>query len=217
MTEVKRGLDVTRKFHDENTGAPYKTVMIKEAGQFVCVRVLQKEDLWVSLFMHRDWSTKVPSTRCVEQTDEPDMEKCELCAHDIGRQLRTFIPVRVRGDENQGRVQFFDYGRDNLAEVVNQLEELGKDQSITDIDFKVKRQGKGVDTKYRWVPSGENDRPLNESELALVVPDLAELIPIPSEAKVRALVRKFTAGASSTDDETEEEDEKPSGGKKSPF
>lgn len=198
--QVKRGVDAAKTFHDENTGLPYKPFVLKDDGDLATIRVLQPQSEWISMFMHRDWGSKISPTRCADQADEPDMEACFLCAQGIPRQLRTYIPIRKRGDTANDIVRVIDYGRDNLAEVLNQIEELPKDTDVTMLDFKVKRQGKKTDTKYRWIPAG-NNRLLEEAEKSLEIPDINDLIKVPTLARMKSLATKFGAAEDTEDAE----------------
>jgi hypothetical protein len=93
------------------------------------------------------------------------------------------------------------------------LDEL--EGGITSCDFKIKRQGKGKDTTYKWIIMPSTIRPLNEQERALAdeVPNFDELFPIkpPVEMKRRAAewLASQNAAPVSNDDEQPGDDEIP--------
>jgi hypothetical protein len=207
-----RGFAKATHFNEENSGLPFSPFQIKENGPGETVRVLalpafdpERPDYPViqSIVMHRAWKVLNP-TRCAstyfneeegitEQTTEPGPSMCPLCAVKAPRTLRTYIPVlrRKRPDETgyQPKVQVVEYGREGVNVVIAQMEELpGND--LTTIDFKIKRQGKGKDTKYPWIAVQGTHRPLNEMELAMLVdvPDIDALLPCktPVEMQRRA-------------------------------
>jgi hypothetical protein len=209
MANAIRGIAAAAKYHDEHTGLDYNPFRLKAENDFKVVRPLQTQDEWVSLFMHNDFKLKTGSFRCAADGEEPDMEACIGCAHGVKRSLRTFIPVRVRQDDNQKRVWVIEYGRNGLLEVMNFIEEHCEDVKggVTGLDVKIKRQGTGTDTVYRWIYSSNNTRPLNDDEKALEVPNMDELITIPDDARVAKILSKIGVGGT---EEPEDEAAEPS-------
>jgi hypothetical protein len=227
-----RGLKTINKYHEENTGLPYFPFKIKEGAKekTVRVRVLAKANydyddggnilnpeanVVQALFMHQKFKVLNP-TRCVSDDIEPVPGACPLCRVKAPRSLRTYIPVRVRGDDNKTRVQIIEYGRDNLNEVQNFIEEYAPHGDITQIDVKIKRMGVGKDTEYRWLPAGD-ERELDSDELELEIPNMDEIVPIKDELELEkraidferymeAQERKERRDAEDDDDEDEEEE-----------
>jgi hypothetical protein len=208
MANAIRGMAAAAKYHDEHTGLDYNPFRLKDENDFKVVRPLQTQDEWVSLFMHTDFNLKLGSFRCGAEGEEPDMEACIGCAHGVKRSLRTYIPVRVRQDDNQKRVWVIEYGRNGLLEVMNFIEEHCEDVKggVTGLDVKIKRQGKGTDTKYRWIYTSNNTRPLNDDELALEVPDMDAILGIPDDARVAKLLAKIGVKDDASDGDAADED-----------
>jgi hypothetical protein len=189
-----RGLAKVKEFHDNNTGLGYFPFKIAEDAKdkTAIVRVLAAADysgynedgtpvddtetVIQSLFIHNQFKV-INSTRCTSNDVEPDKEKCPLCRVGVPRSLKTYIPVRVRGDEKVDRVQIIEYGRNHLSEVQSFIEEL-PNADITATDIKIKRSGKKTNTEYKWYVVPKSDRPLDEDELALEIPDMEAIIPI---------------------------------------
>jgi hypothetical protein len=189
-----RGYQAAASYHEENTGLPFQRFILKGDGDFAEVRVLQTPDEWVSLFIHSVFN-KLKSTRCPSDGGK-DGTICPLCAVDAPRSLRTFIPVRVIGEADLTKVHVIEYGRDNLSEVVSQIEELPEDSDVTHYDFKIKRKGKDKDTTYKWHLVPNSDSELSEAQLALEVPDMEELWPVPELDVLQARAKEFKqAGA----------------------
>jgi hypothetical protein len=178
-----RGFEKATQHHKENTGLPYKRFILAKDGDAAELRVLQNQDDWVSIFFHEEFG-QTKRTRCLSDDTAKNVDTCGLCADDIKRRLITFIPVRVRGDLNEAQVQFIEAGREVLNEVVSQIEELPEGTDITFFDFKVKRSGVKLETKYKWICQPATKHPLNAAEVALVVPDLETLLPLPDELTV---------------------------------
>lgn len=200
---MARGYATAQKYHEENTGmgfTPFNLAKDKDSKQ---IRVLQTELEWVNLFIHNAWQ-KIKPTRCaatVSVEDDKEVEDrttCPLCMAEVPRTLRTYIPVRVRGDENPDRVQVIVYGRDHLAQVINQIENLPEGKHMTDFDFKVTRKGDKLDTVYFWnlVADPDTQRPLNDAELSLVVPQMEEVIPILEEVQLLRRAQDFASAES---------------------
>lgn len=189
---MAKGYQAAKKFHDENTGMPYSPIKIKD-GQTLTIRILQSEDEWVSLYFH-EVVNKLKRTRCASETPSPDAEKCALCAHDAPRRYRTFIPMRVRGDENLERVVFQEVGREGLAMYINQIEELPEGKNMTMYDWKLKRTGEKLSTTYHIikVEDPETQRPLNDAEKSLNVPNLEELYVVPDAATILARAMSYS-------------------------
>jgi hypothetical protein len=228
-----RGLKKIGKFHEENTGLPYHPFKIKDDlpkdKQFAKVRVLAHAEpdyddeggeidngkpVIQAIFMHQAFRV-VNSTRCVNNDSaQPVPEECPLCRVKCPRSLRTFIPVRVRNDEDEKRVQIIEYGRNHLTEVQNFIEER-EDADITGVDIKIKRIGKKKDTEYRWTPILGTERPLDEQELALEIPDMLALIPVKEESELekramefeRAMKAKKVKGEDADDDDDDDDNE----------
>src|ERR1700722_20699837 len=169
-----RGFQNATQHHKDNTGLPYKRFILAKDGDSAEVRVLQNQDEWVSLFFHEEFQ-KTKRTRCLSEDAAKDVEKCGLCAADVKRKLVTFIPVRVRGDANKEQVQLIEAGREMLNEVVSQIEELPEGTDITFFDFKVKRLGDKLDTKYKWICQAGTKHVLDEDEAALEIPNIEDL------------------------------------------
>lgn len=231
-----KGFGAAKEFHDENSGLPYIAFKIKEGekapddAKMVRVLALTDEDesrpempVIQSLVMHTKYKVLNP-TRCLAgDALKPDPDKCPLCRVKAPRTLRTFIPVRVRGSKD-GEVQIIEYGRNNVQEVAALLSEL-ENGDITSTDFKIKRIGAKKDTKYKWFISHRTERPLDEEELALEIPDISELIPMKEfhELESRAMewersqgVKK-TGGSNDNDDDDNDADEDEDETRKTPF
>jgi hypothetical protein len=184
---MAKGYKAAQTFHEENTGLGYTPFTLKKDGDQAVVRILQSQDDWVNLYIHTAFKKIKGPTRCAAQWVDRDGQQvedkstCPLCLDDIRRTMRTYIPVRVRGDSNEKRVQILNYGREGLQELISQIEELKEDQDITYFDFKVKRKGNDLDTKYFWVKDYETKRPLSEDERALEVPDMEVVMPVLDE------------------------------------
>jgi hypothetical protein len=173
-----RGYRSAKEFHDNNTGLGYTPFRLKKDGDFAVVRPLQSEEEWVSLFLHADFNKGLKTTRCLSETVDKDPTTCPLCAVEAKRSLKTYIPVRVRGDNPETRVQVIEYGREALSEVFSQIEELPAGTDVTCFDFKIKRKGTGLETSYKWIAQSETKRPLDDEEKALQVPDMEETVPV---------------------------------------
>ncbi|MGH7744056.1 MAG: hypothetical protein ACREQ5_04450 [Candidatus Dormibacteria bacterium] len=178
-----RGFSAAKKHHDDNKNAFMPMFVLKKDGDSAEVRVLQAPDEWESIFVHSQFKV-IQSTRCPSDGAK-DEALCPLCAANVPRKLRTFIPVRVRGDE-ENKVRMIEYGANHLAEVISVMEELPTVTDITQFDFKVKRVGDDLDTKYRWFVQSETKHNLTEQERALVLPDLAAAYPVLTGAALAA-------------------------------
>ncbi len=185
-----RGYTAANQHHKENTGLPYKPFKLEKSGDFAEVRVLQSQDEWLSLFFHQVFG-KLKRTRCSSEDSAKNPEICGLCAVEAPRKLVTFIPVRVRGDEEEDRVQLIEAGRDTLNEIVSQIEELPEGADITTYDFKVKRAGEKLDTKYKWHLQASTKRPLDEREAALPIPNVEEMIEVPDELTLVQRIKQY--------------------------
>jgi hypothetical protein len=84
-----------------------------------------------------------------------------------------------------------EYGRNQLAEVQNFIEEFAPHGDITQIDIKIKRIGKGKETEYRWMPVMGTERELDADELALEVPDMEDLMPVKEELELEKRAADF--------------------------
>lgn len=221
-----KGLASAQEFHAENSGMPYLPFKIEEGAKppldSRIVRVLaltnadpERPEIPVieSYVMHQKFKI-LNSTRCAAGDSlKPDPDKCPLCRVKAPRTLRTFIPVRIRGAKGDD-VHVIEYGRNNVQEVVALLEEV-EGGDITSFDFKIKRTGSKKDTKYKWYIVQKTDRPLNEEELALEVPNIDELVPIKEEHELetkameweRSAGAKKTGGTNDAQDDDEEIDE----------
>lgn len=186
---MAKGYKAAQEFHENNTGMPYAPFKLPKSGDALEVRVLQHQDEWENLNIHAQHQ-KVKPTRCASDGAK-DASKCALCAMDVPRSLKTYIPVRVRGDEDTERVQVIVYGREGLQEVINQIEELPEGVDITHYDFKVKRVGEKLDTKYKWFIQAETKSPLSEDERSLEVPDIGSLIAVPDELELVRRAKGF--------------------------
>lgn len=200
---MARGFKQIKKYNDENTGLPFKLFQLKEEGQQAVVRILT-EDV-VGLQIHQEFQ-KLRPTRCVSEAAK-DPDNCPLCRVGATRSMRTFIPVRVRGDEDESRVQIIEYGAKALNKVtawIDEIEEEYPDNNITHFDFKVKRLGTKKDTEYSWtlVPK-EQPRPLTEEEAALEVPDIDKLIPVLGEEILEKRAREYAQAGDVTPVERE--------------
>lgn len=185
---MARGYLAAQRIHEQNTGMGYTPFKVK-AGEVKQVRILQSETDWLTLFIHQKYPT-LKQCRCaaavsIENDQEvEDRSVCPLCMVEAPRTSRVFIPVRVRRDEDTSRVQIISYGRDHFAQLINQIENLPNGKTMTDFDFKVSRKGDKLDTVYFWnlVADPEFQRPLNDSELALKIPNIEEVMPILEES-----------------------------------
>lgn len=200
---MARGYQVAKTFHEENNGLGYTPFTLKKDKDQSVVRVLQHQDQWVNLYMHQAYKKIKAPTRCSASwtTDErnisvEDRSGCPMCMAEVPRTMKTYIPVRVRGDENEQRVQTIVYGRDGLQELINQIEELPSEADITTYDFKIKRQGEGLDTKYFWMRQEETKRPLNDAEMKLEVPDMEEVISLLDEGQLLNRAQQYIAAES---------------------
>lgn len=188
---MARGFEKAQKFHDENTGMGYTPFSLPKDKDTKQVRILQPETEWVNLQIHGVYQ-KVKETRCAativteDNEEKEDRSTCPMCMADVPRKMSTYIPVRVRGDENSDRVQVIRYGRDGLAQVINQIENLPEGKNMTEFDFKITRKGEKLDTVYFWNSVADADlaRPLNEAETALIVPNMEEIVPFVEEAQM---------------------------------
>jgi len=183
---MARGYLATQKYNAENTGMGYTPFTIKKDGEKRQVRILQHELEWVNLHMHSAWKIVKPTRCAAPRTMEDDVEvedrsQCPLCNAECPRSPKVCIPVRVRGDEDASRVQIIMYGRDHFAMVADAIEHLPEGKSMTDYDFEIKRVGSDTNTKYFWYRTETEQRPLNEAELKLEVPDMEEIVPILEE------------------------------------
>ncbi len=201
-----RGFNEALQFHKENTGLAYALVRLKKSGDSAEVRVLQPEDEWVSLFIHQEFQ-KLKQTRCASD-GQKDANACPLCALDAKRRLRTFIPVRLRGDTEEDRVQFVEAGRNTLTEIVSQIEELPEGTSITSYDWKIKRIGEDFDTEYKWHVKSDTKRPLDDREKALVIPNIEELIELPDDVTMQQRAKSYRQTESTPVDEKPAEPKK---------
>jgi hypothetical protein len=96
------------------------------------------------------------------------------------------------------KVHVIEYGRDNLLEVISQLEELPADTDITQFDFKVKRRGTGVDTQYKWVRVSSEAEDLSDGHKALAIPDMEALIPIPERGQIDVRAKQFAQASTAS-------------------
>jgi hypothetical protein len=190
-----RGYKAAQEYHKNNTGLGYMPFKLEKDGESAVVRVLQPQDEWVCLAIHQDFNKGLKSTRCLSETLEKDPDKCPLCLCEAKRSVKTFIPVRVRGDQNESRVQVIEYGRNALEEVVSQIEELPAGTDITNFDFKIKRKGLKLDTTYKWIAQNDTKGALGEAEKALEIPDMEELLPadlLLATQRVKAYINSST-------------------------
>jgi hypothetical protein len=210
-----RGINKAKQVHEDNTGLPYKALQIKDNGGTAEVRILQPQDEWVSLFFHQKYQV-LKRTRCASE-DSAKSDDCPLCVAGAPRQLKTFIPVRVRGDAEQERVQIVEAGNETLNEIIFQIEDLPEDTDVTYFDFKIKRVGVGLDTKYKCATKNGTKRPLDKDEQALTIPDIETLVPVPDELKLIQRTKEFTQASSVTPTEEGEKEGSKSSGSKSRF
>lgn len=217
-----KGLQAAGRFHDENSGLPYLAFKIEEGKKSPddakIVRVLASTDELneqglpsiSSIVMHQKFKV-LNSTRCLAGDGiKPDSGACPLCRVKAPRTLRTYIPVRVRGSKGD-EVHVIEYGRNNVQVVSALLDEV-ENGDITSVDFKIKRVGKGKDTKYMWFIVNNTTRPLSAEERALDVPDMEALIPMRSADELEAKALEWTRsnGATRTggtnDNESDDDD-----------
>jgi hypothetical protein len=193
---MPRGAKAAADFHANNTGLPYTPFVLKNDKDKKTVRVLQPSDQWVNLYIHQDFK-KLNPTRCPSDDPEGDTTDCPLCAAGAPRTLRSYVPVRVRLDEDTARVQLIQMGREHLKEAISFIEDHGEP---TEVDVQIKRMGQGLDTSYKWSEAGEK-RALNAKEKALEIPDIEELIEVPHEEELerRAIRWDESRGAASVD------------------
>jgi hypothetical protein len=216
---MARGLQAAMRMNEENSGLGYTPFKIEKDKGAEQVRILQPYDEWVSLWIHNVWE-KVKPTRCGATEEQIDGEirenrkTCPLCMMDIPRSVKTYIPVRVRGDDNSERVQIIVYGRDHLAQVSNVIDNLPEGKDITMFDFKIVRKGEKLNTTYFWNVAADADlvRPLNEAERSLVIPDMEELIVVKEEHELLRRANGFAQSESATPVEASN-----GNGKKTPF
>jgi len=202
---MARGYLAAQRVFEENTGMGYTPFKMKDK-ETKQVRVLQSEHEWVQLFIHADFKKGLKSTRCAaaisteNDVQVEDRSTCPLCMAEAPRSPKTYIPVRVRGDENPARVQVIVYGRDHFQQVVNQIENLPEGSHMTDFDFKIVRKGDDLNTTYFWniVADPKFNRPLDEKEAALEVPDMEETIVILEEGVLINRAQAFTDAANVT-------------------
>ena len=196
-----KGFKAASHFHEENSGLPYLAFKIEEGKKAPddakIVRVLASTDedndldlpVIASIVMHQKFKV-LNSTPCLAQDSlKPEPDICPLCRVKAPRTLRTFIPVRVRGSKKD-EVHIIEYGRNNIQEVSSLLDEL-ENGDITSVDFKIKRLGKGKDTKYKWMIVNNTTRPLSDEEKALEIPDMTELIPMRTVEELEVKAREW--------------------------
>jgi hypothetical protein len=207
-----KGLNAAKEFHDNNTGMPYLMFKIEDGlkppANAKIVRVLQGVEELTSLVIHTKFKVLNP-IRCKSESLKPDPDICELCKVKAPRTLKTYIPVRVRGNKNKDEVHVIEYGRNNVQQVQSVLEEAGTDGDLTGCDFKIKREGSKKDTKYMWFVVPNSYRPLTDEEKDLEVPDIAVLIPIKSDEEMHkaAIDWQRAQGATKTGGTNDNEDE----------
>jgi len=202
-----RGYKAAQQRFDEDSAGPFKRLKIDKDGEFAEVRILQAPDDWVSFYIHDKFKV-LKSTRCLAPNDR-DASVCPLCDADAPRKLRLFIPVRVRGDQDENRVQIIEYGSKAFQEVGSQLEELDNDNDILNYDFKIKRKGEKTDTTYKWIRLVKGEGPLTDAEKALEIPNVDALWPLADPAMMAERVKQFKQAAAAEPIRREEEDDAP--------
>ena len=200
---MAKGYAAAQKYHEENNGMGYTPFNLKKDGESAVVRILQPQTEWENLMIHSAFGKLKGPTRCGAQwmteangVESEDLTTCALCVAGVKRSMKTYIPVRVRGDSDESRVQIITYGRNALTEVINQIEELKDEQDMTWFDFKIKRKGSGLDTVYFWLKDGDTKRPLSEVEQKLVIPDINEVVVIPDEGQMKLRAQQVIAAES---------------------
>lgn len=168
------------------------------------VRFLEEDDDISWCWVHdvpvdgRNWPQQVP---CLDQDDED--EPCPGCEQEMPRKFKGFInliwfdgPVYKRDKDNRlvkgsNGKKIVSHTEDQVAvwsSGVRLFEELDETndtyKGLRGRRFKVKRKGKGLDTKYVIKPedidSGKQDFSDEEAELDAKKYDLAEFMKIPS-------------------------------------
>lgn len=205
------GLSEAKEWHDSNTGMPFTPFKIEKDGGSEIVRVLIPANEIESLYIHREFH-KLNPTRCAAPADSPDETACPLCAVKAPRSLRTYIPVRVRGDKKTDRVQWIEYGRDMLQTVIAMLENI-PEGDLTGVDIKIQRVGSKLDTKYMWYAQMSNIRPLDDAEKKLYLEPMDMIWPVKDQDDLekRAMEYSRATGAApvAADDGTTPSEEIP--------
>lgn len=223
----KVGLTAAMSFHEQNTGSlPFSPIKLNKSGDRVKVRILalasadEDPETGVavlepgkryikSLYFHRKF--QVLDERCLVDEDTADPNICPLCRVGAPRTVKTFIPMRERGDTQKDRVKWFVAGREVVQSFITVCAVI-PNGDLTGLDFIIVREGEKLQTRYQLYPQNNTERPLDDKEKALEFPDPEEFYPTKTVEEIETVAlayeraTKATATGSSS---SEVEDEVP--------
>jgi hypothetical protein len=208
------GLKGAMTAHEANTGSlPYSPIKLSKSGDKVLIRILAVADeppidpetedpvpqdgvrYIYSLYFHRKFG--VLDERCLVDADTADPNLCALCRVKAPRTVKTFIPMRERGDTQLGRVKWFVVGREALQSFIT-VQGVIPGNDLTGLDFIIIREGEKLQTRYMLYPQNDTSRPLSDQERALEFPDPMEFYPCKSEEEIEKVALDFERASKAT-------------------
>lgn len=180
---VGKGLGAIKEASKNST-----SILSLKAGESTEIRIIQPLEELISVYEHTEKiNGRWMNIRCLGK------DICPLCKAGKYASFRTYIPVFDRKDE---KVKIFKASKTVGIAIVGLAEEYG---DLTQRDFKVLRQGEGVNTTYQFFP--RDPQPFDTSELEL--PDIESLIEPMSPEEIENLINQKVSDVDPTTPEEE--------------
>lgn len=151
-----------------------------KSGEALLARILVSSDDIMGVYEHTEkiggyWKT----ITCIGR------DKCPLCKAGKRASFKAYIPVLDRSDD---KVKIYKASKDTIKIILGLVEEYGE---LTSRDYKIVRQGDGLDTVYQFFPKDPVALDLSGYE----VPDIeSKIAPMEPEA-----IRELMEGSLSPD------------------
>ena len=164
------------------------SMLTLKAGESTEIRIIQPLEDLTSVYEHTEkingrWN----NIRCLGK------DNCPLCKAGKYASFRTYIPVYDLKDE---RVKIFKASKTVGVTLVGLAEEYG---DLTKRNFKILRQGEGLQTVYQFFPRDPSDFDTTELE----IPDIEPLIEPMSPEEIEALINQKVSDVDPTNPENE--------------
>lgn len=167
---VGKGLGAIKEANKNST-----SILSLKAGESTEIRIIQPLEELISVYEHTEKiNGRWMNIRCLGK------DTCPLCKAGKYASFRTYIPVFDRKDE---KVKILKASKTVGIVIVGLAEEYG---DLTQRDFKILRQGEGVNTTYQFFP--RDPQPFDTSELEL--PDIESLIKPMSPEEIENLINQ---------------------------
>lgn len=165
-----KGLGAIREANKNST-----SMLSLKAGESTEIRIIQPLEDLISVYEHTEKiNGRWMNIRCLGK------ENCPLCKAGKYASFRTYVPVFDFKDE---RVKIFKASKTVGVTLVGLAEEYG---DLTKRNFKVLRQGEGLQTVYQFFPRDPSDFDTTDLE----IPDIESLIEPMSPEEIENLINQ---------------------------